>query len=112
MESSDRGLQAGYKWAKSVLTGMESVFKTAHFEDLPTIDLAGPSTAVRKRMAKAGTALPDGSFPIATKDDVRKAVAAFGRANPAKRAAVKARIIKRARQLGAMDAVPDKWVSS
>lgn len=63
----------------------------------------------RKRMAKNGTAMPDGSFPIADVDDLRNAIQAIGRAkNPD---AAKRHIRKRARALGAENLIPDTWSS-
>lgn len=68
------------------------------------------STAKRKSAAKAGAALPDGSYPIENESDLHNAVEAFGRAkNPAK---VKAHIRARAKALGATGALPDKWGKS
>lgn len=61
----------------------------------------------RARLAKSGAALPDGSFPIVTTEDLDNAIRAIGRAsNPA---AAKAHIIKRARALGAEDHLPEDW---
>lgn len=61
----------------------------------------------RKKLA--GTAaLPDGSFPIVTKADLKNAIQAFGRAK--NKAVAKAHIIKRARSLNATDMLPDGWV--
>lgn len=65
------------------------------------------SDADRKKMAKSGQALPDGSYPIADVQDLKNAIQAIGRAkNPA---AAKAHIIKRARALGATNLLPDGW---
>jgi hypothetical protein len=64
------------------------------------------SDKVRKKLAKRGAALPDGSYPILTKNDLRNAVQSFGR-SPDR--ATKAHIIKRARALGATDLLPEKW---
>lgn len=61
----------------------------------------------RDKMAKAGTALPDGSFPIADEDDLKNAIQAFGRAKDP--AAAKAHIIKRAKALGLASLIPDSW---
>jgi hypothetical protein len=61
----------------------------------------------RDDAADKGQALPDGSFPIKTKADLANAIKAFGRAKDPK--ATKAHIIKRARALGAIDALPDSW---
>lgn len=61
----------------------------------------------RDDAADAGQALPDGSFPIKNKADLANAVKAFGRAKDP--AAAKKHIIKRARALDAVDALPDSW---
>ena len=53
----------------------------------------------RKKMAKAGTAMPDGSFPIADCEDVSNARQSIGRAPESKRSAVQAHINKRAKAL-------------
>jgi hypothetical protein len=67
-------------------------------------------TEKRKRMAKGGTAMPDGSFPIANAQDLKNAIQAIGRAkDPAK---AKAHIRKRARALGLTDLLPDSWTAS
>jgi len=65
------------------------------------------SSDERKSAAKQGQALPDGSFPIKSVSDLHNAVRAYGRAK--NKAAAKAHIIKRAKALGAMDAIPDAW---
>lgn len=61
----------------------------------------------RKKDAKAGVALPDGSFPIESVADLKNAVQAFGRAKD--KVAAKAHIKKRAAALGSTDALPDSW---
>lgn len=60
----------------------------------------------RKTFAKQGIAMPDGSFPIQTKGDLKNAVQSFGR-SPDR--ATKAHIIRRAKALGATHMLPDKW---
>ena len=67
------------------------------------------SSARRKKDAKTGDALPDGSFPIENKSDLSNAIHAYGRASDKARA--KAHIIKRARALGATDMLPEGWVT-
>lgn len=62
----------------------------------------------RKAAAKEGAALPDGSFPIKTVQDLENAVHAYGRAKD--KAAAKAHIIKRAKALGATDKLPKGWI--
>ena len=64
----------------------------------------------RMELAKKGYAMPDGGFPIVTKKDCENAVKAFGRGNQPR--AEKAHILKRAKALGCMDVIPDKWKST
>jgi len=63
----------------------------------------------RKKLAKSGAALPDGSFPIENKSDLENAIQAVGRASNS--AAAKAHIKKRAKALGCTDCIPDTWES-
>lgn len=65
------------------------------------------SAEERREMAKKGMAMPDGSFPIATKEDLRNAIQATGRASNS--AAAKRHIIKRARAMGMTDMLPEGW---
>ena len=61
----------------------------------------------REALAARGAAMPDGSYPIANVSDLKNAIQAFGRAkNPN---AVKKHIIRRARALNALDALPEDW---
>jgi hypothetical protein len=63
--------------------------------------------AERDSAAASGAALPDGSFPIHNKSDLKNAIQAIGRAkNPAK---AKAHIRSRAKALGASDMIPESW---
>jgi ATP-dependent Clp endopeptidase proteolytic subunit ClpP len=65
------------------------------------------STDERQRLAKSGEAMPDGSFPIVTRQDLENAIHAIGRAsNPD---AAKAHIKKRAKALGLTDLIPEEW---
>ena len=57
--------------------------------------------AARKKLAKAGKALSDGSYPIPDTAYLKKAIRAVGRAGPGKRPALAALIRKRAKALGA-----------
>lgn len=65
------------------------------------------SADARKAAAAKGYALPDGSFPIRNKLELAKAIHALGRAHDPK--AAKAHIIKRARALNAVYALPEAW---
>jgi hypothetical protein len=65
------------------------------------------SGSQRERMAGAGTAMPDGSFPIASRADLMNAIRSVGRAKDY--GAARAHIIRRARALNAMDMLPEDW---
>lgn len=64
-------------------------------------------TELRKKLAKKGEALPDGSFPIRNKKDIKNALHDVGRASDPERA--RRWIKKRAKDLGAEDLIPDEW---
>jgi hypothetical protein len=61
----------------------------------------------REKMAKKGTAMPDGSYPIANAKDLSNAIQAIGRAKDP--AAAKAHIKRRAKALGLSKMIPDGW---
>ena len=61
----------------------------------------------RKKLAEEGLALPDGSFPIRNKQDLKDAIKAIGLARSYSK--TKKWIIKRARELDAVDLLPEKW---
>ena len=61
----------------------------------------------REKLAKKGIALPDGSFPIESKQDLENAIKAYGRGKNKEK--TKAHIIKRARALKLIDELPEKW---
>jgi hypothetical protein len=63
----------------------------------------------RKKAAGSGEALPDGSFPIKSKGDLKNAIKLAGKAKDP--AAAKRHIKKRARALGAEDLLPVDWSS-
>jgi hypothetical protein len=65
------------------------------------------STAQRDAAASSGAAMPDGSFPIKTVQDLRNAIHAIGRAKDPD--AAKAHIKARAKALGKTDLLPDSW---
>lgn len=67
------------------------------------------STKMREQMAEEGMAMPDGSFPIKSRQDVRNAIRAVGRAPAGKRAAVRQHIKKRARALNCEELIPEGW---
>lgn len=68
------------------------------------------STEERRRMSEQGTAMPDGSYPIANREDLANAIQSYGRAR--NKAAVKRHIMRRARALNAEDMLPENWKTS
>lgn len=66
------------------------------------------NAADRKRMAASGQARDDGSYPIKSKSDLRKAIRAVGRGN-ADHNKIRAHIVQRAKALGLESMVPDNW---
>lgn len=63
----------------------------------------------RDKLAEKGHAMPDGSFPIVTREDLENAIQAIGRAKDPE--AVKRHIKKRARELGLEELIPEGWNS-
>ncbi|RCG19108.1 hypothetical protein DQ384_38170 [Sphaerisporangium album] len=68
------------------------------------------SKTQRDEAAGSGEALPDGSFPIKTREDLKNAIGAVGRAKDP--AAARRHIISRARALEAADLVPQDWTKA
>ena len=65
------------------------------------------NTAARRRMAQAGTAMPDGSFPISNRQDLLNAIQSVGRASNYD--AARRHIISRARALNMINLLPEDW---
>lgn len=61
----------------------------------------------RKKLAEEGKAMPDGSFPIENKEDLKNAIRLAGQAKD-KAKAIEF-ICRRARALGAEEMIPDDW---
>lgn len=61
----------------------------------------------RERLASQGKAMPDGSYPIVTREDLENAIQAIGRAKDP--AATKRHIKKRAAALGLSELIPEEW---
>jgi len=61
----------------------------------------------RKKLAKEGKALPDGSYPIINKKDLENAIHTYGLGK--NHAKAKSHIKKRAHALGAKDLIPENW---
>ena len=71
------------------------------------IEVKEYSQAQRENMAESGSALPDGSYPIANVEDLKNAIQAYGRAKD--KNAARSHIMKMARSMGREDLVPDSW---
>ena len=65
------------------------------------------SQAERERLARTGAAMPDGSYPIRNRADLQNAIQAVGRA--ANYADAKRHIMRRAKDLGLEDMLPEEW---
>lgn len=78
--------------------------------DEPEVEKREFTDAERKDMAEAGTALPDGSYPIKTVGDLKNAIQSFGRAKD--KAKVKEHIIARAKAMGKESMIPEDWTKS
>jgi hypothetical protein len=65
------------------------------------------SADARRRMAASGQAMEDGSFPIANRTDLSNAIQSVGRAGDYNKA--KRHIMRRAKELGAEDMLPEDW---
>lgn len=66
----------------------------------------------RKKLARSGSAMPDGSFPIRNRSDLKNAINDYGRTPDSKKASVKAHIIKRAKALGLTSMIPEDWAKA
>lgn len=97
------GGDPGYTWAKDIVARVEGSDKS-----FGSIEEKRFYTRKRREeYAKRGWALPDGSFPIRDVGDLNNAIKAYGLGKSQER--TRKHIIKRARALGRLDLVPDKW---
>jgi uncharacterized membrane protein YkoI len=62
----------------------------------------------RMSMAKEGMAMPDGSYPIESEEDLKNAIQAYGRAKD--KEATRRHIMKRAKDMGKESMIPSAWV--
>jgi len=67
------------------------------------------SAAVRRELAAAGVAMPDGSFPITDQDDLEGALLAVEKASATGGGDVQAHLVARAGALGLSDVLPEAW---
>jgi hypothetical protein len=103
--------------SRAIKTGESTLPFTTHLDEIAmtTLEQDGHevfrdySAAERRRMARDGRALSDGSFPIANCADAADAIHSIGRAAPAKRARAEAHIRKRVRSLSCSGSIFDRW---
>ena len=81
-----------------------------------SVEHTAPTTAERKDLAKSGAAMPDGSFYIRNRSELRDAIFRVGSATPnagesetARRNSVRRHIIRRAKFLKMEAMIPDTW---
>lgn len=109
------GGDAGFSWSRAIV---ERNKDKALFSDVfgfsniakakeEYYDKRERSMETRRRLAESGEAMPDGSYPIVTIEDLRNAIQAVGRASNYD--AARRHIISRARALGRVDLLPEEW---
>nr|DAG32919.1 MAG TPA: ClpB protein [Caudoviricetes sp.] len=79
----------------------------ALLSDAESLEKADFTEEQRENLAKKKEALPDGSFPIRNKSDLKNAIRLAGNAKNPERA--RRWIKRRAKSLGAEDMIPDTW---
>ena len=85
----------------------DQVNRKTDIPDNESMEKKDYSDKEREAMAQSGEALPDGSFPIKTVQDLKNAIKAYGRAS--NKAKAKNHIIKRAKALGKTSLLPESW---
>jgi hypothetical protein len=100
------GGDAGYSWSRGIVEREAKKMDNEIWAG-SAFSKRDYSTAARHNMAAHGTAMADGSYPIANATDLHNAIQSFGRASDPE--AVKAHIKTRARALGLTDQLPDSW---
>lgn len=91
----------------SMADALERLAVEAMLDTVESMEKREFSADERKKAAKEGHALPDGSFPINTVSDLHNAIQAYGRAKD--KAKAKAHIVSRAKALGASKDLPESW---
>jgi hypothetical protein len=71
--------------------------------------LQEPTAAERREAAAKGHALPDGSFPVRNRVELKAAIKLNGNSKTYPRSRVRKHIIRRAKALGLLPLVPDDW---
>lgn len=111
------GGDAGFAWSRRIVAKETDKMLFANFgrevgpaETVRDTYKRDFSTEQRQRMAEAGTAMPDGSYPIGNKQDLMNAIRSWGRGGSDPK--VKEHIKRRARALGLEDMIPENWNKS
>lgn len=106
---ADGGATVSAETVKSDESGAPQLTVNVHVAaPSPDAEKADLSAAGRRKAAAAGAAMPDGSYPIKSKADLRKAIRAVGRGG-AEHDAIRKHIITRAKALGLEAMVPENW---
>lgn len=105
------GGDAGFSWSRAKWNQIQNAKKSDSIEeDDEMLEKRDYSPSARRRMATAGEAMKDGSFPIANEADLRNAIQSVGRA--ANYDAARRHITRRARALGLTELLPEEWKKS
>ena len=71
------------------------------------LEKAYVSQQERAKLADKGKAMPDGSYPVRNKQDLKNAIKAIGRSKDPE--ATREFVIKRAKQLKCLELIPESW---
>ncbi len=93
----------------SIVTTGANGDTTATMRSLELRALAKYSVGERAEMAATGEALPDGSFPIRDREDLKNAVRLVGLGTNHSTETVRRHIMRRAHAIGAAELVPANW---
>lgn len=96
-----------YEAIQPVETSDEIAKAEALLDSAESLEKADFTEKQRERLADKKEALPDGSFPIRNKSDLKNAIRLAGNAKNPERA--RRWIKRRAKSLGAEDMIPDTW---
>lgn len=88
---------------------VESLAASARARVDQALDITGYLEHRRSDLAETGFALSDGSFPIETSFDLRRAVQAYGHVEKAKQPKIRRHIVRCARVLDKADVAPATW---
>jgi hypothetical protein len=103
-------LYHGVEMTKAEAKAIDKAVLALLLDDIDKRDVSGGE---RDTLQHEGQALDLGqehsSYPIASVQDLKNAIRAYGRAKPGDRAKVRAHIRRNAKRLGAAELIPDEW---